>query len=170
MRDVRASSPSVPEDAKRQAVNRAHAEAQKKKKDAEEAKRKRKNLKREELEKRRRQQRKDGLPVEASPSPSLSVDSSGEDDESKGGGVLWTISLMLGRQRSRHRRAARRFQGEEEMAPWGRQSLTPRPKLIRSSYGHWGSVPSARWARRQWGRSNCPRRGSRGRRSLMRVG
>ena len=56
MRDVRASPPPVPEDAKRRAVNRAHAEAQKKK-DAEEAKHKRKNLEHEELEKRRQQQR-----------------------------------------------------------------------------------------------------------------
>ena len=56
-----------------------HAEAQKKKKDAEDAKRTRKILEREALEKCRRQQRQDGLPVEAS--PSLSVDSSGEDDE-----------------------------------------------------------------------------------------
>jgi len=54
MRDVRASPPPIPEDAKRRAVNRAHAEVQKKKKDAEEAKRKRKNLEHEELEKHRR--------------------------------------------------------------------------------------------------------------------
>jgi len=53
MRDVRASSSPVPEDAKRRAVNWAHAKAQKKKKDAKEAKRKRKNLEHEELEKRR---------------------------------------------------------------------------------------------------------------------
>jgi len=85
MRDVRASPPPVPEDAKRRAVNRAHVEAQKKKKYAEEANRKRKNLEREELEKRHRQQRQDSLPVEASPSPSLSADSSGEDDESEVG-------------------------------------------------------------------------------------
>ena len=85
MRDVRASPPPVPEDAKRRAVNRAHSEAQKKKKDAEEAKHKRKNLECEELEKHRRQQRQDGLPMEASPSPSLSADSSGEDDESEVG-------------------------------------------------------------------------------------
>jgi len=55
MRDLRASPPPVPKDAKRRAVNRAHAEAQKKKKDAEKAKRKRKNLECEELEKHRRQ-------------------------------------------------------------------------------------------------------------------
>ncbi|XP_066344293.1 uncharacterized protein [Miscanthus floridulus] len=57
MRDVRASLPPIPEDTKRRAVNRAHAEAQKKKKDAEEAKRKRKIIEHEELEKRRRRQR-----------------------------------------------------------------------------------------------------------------
>ena len=66
-------------------MNRAHAEAQKKRKDAEEAKRKRKILEREKLEKRHRQQRQDGLPVEASPTSSLSVDSSDEDDESERG-------------------------------------------------------------------------------------
>ena len=79
---MRASPPPVPEDIEQRVVNRAHAEVQEKKKDAEEAKRKRKNLEHEELEKRRRQQRKDGLPVESSLSPSLSVDSSGGDDES----------------------------------------------------------------------------------------
>ena len=66
-------------------MNRAHAEAQKKKKDAEEAKRTRKILERKRREKRRRQQRQDGLLVEASPSPSLSEDSSDGDDESKMG-------------------------------------------------------------------------------------
>ena len=39
MRDVRASPPPVPEDARRRAINRAHAEAQKKRKDAKAAKR-----------------------------------------------------------------------------------------------------------------------------------
>ena len=52
---MRASPPPILEDAKRRAVNQAHAKAQKKKKDAEEAKRKRKNLEREELEKHHRQ-------------------------------------------------------------------------------------------------------------------
>ncbi|XP_066365505.1 uncharacterized protein [Miscanthus floridulus] len=81
MRDVRASPPPVPKDVERWAVNRAHAEAQKRWKDAAEAKRKRKILEREELEKCHRQQRQDSLPVEASPSPSLSSDSSDGDDE-----------------------------------------------------------------------------------------
>ena len=55
----------------------------KERKDAEEARRKRKSLEHDELEKRRRQQRHDGLPVEPSPSPSM--DSSSDDDESKVG-------------------------------------------------------------------------------------
>ncbi|XP_066341729.1 uncharacterized protein [Miscanthus floridulus] len=72
-------------DTARRAVNRAHAEAQKRQKDAKEAKRTRKILAREGLEKRRRQQRHDGLPVESSPSPSLSTDASDGDDESERG-------------------------------------------------------------------------------------
>jgi len=53
MRDVRASLPPVPEDARRRATNRAHAEAQKNKKDAKEARRNKKILEHEALEKRR---------------------------------------------------------------------------------------------------------------------
>ncbi|XP_066311631.1 basal body protein 10-like [Miscanthus floridulus] len=79
IRDVRASSPPVPEDAERRAVNRAHAKAQKMRKDAKEARCKRKNLECDELEKRRRQQRHDGLPVE--PSLSLSLSNSSSDDD-----------------------------------------------------------------------------------------
>ena len=45
----------------------------------------RKILAREGLEKRRQQQRHDGLPVESSPSPSLSTDASDGDDESERG-------------------------------------------------------------------------------------
>jgi len=55
MRDVRASSPPVPEDTAWWAMNRAHAEAQKKRKEAKEAKRTRKILVREGLEKRHQQ-------------------------------------------------------------------------------------------------------------------
>ena len=80
MRDVRDSPPPVPKDARRRVANRAHAEAQKKKKDAKEARRNKKILEREALEKRRRRQKQDGLPVELSPSPSLSEDSLDEDD------------------------------------------------------------------------------------------
>ena len=54
MRDVRDSSPPIPEDARRRTVNRVHAEAQKRQKDAEVAKLTRKILVHEELEKRRR--------------------------------------------------------------------------------------------------------------------
>ena len=147
MRHVRASPPPVPEDARRRAANRAHAEAQKKKKDTRAAKRDKKILEREALEKRRRRQKQDGLPVELSPSPSPSEDSSDEDGGIKGGGeVPWTISLMLGRQCPGRRRAARCFQGEEEVAPRDRRSLTLRPRLIHPSYGHWGSVSLAHWA------------------------
>ena len=71
MRDIRASSPPVPEDAQRRAVNRAYAEAQKKKKDAKMAKRKKKIVERNALEKRRQKQKLEGLPVEASPSTSV---------------------------------------------------------------------------------------------------
>jgi len=66
-------------------MNRAYAEAQKKKKDTEAAKHTRKILEREQLDKRHRQQRQDGLPMEASPSSSLSADSAGGDDESEMG-------------------------------------------------------------------------------------
>ncbi|XP_066320102.1 uncharacterized protein [Miscanthus floridulus] len=45
----------------------------------------RKILTREGLEKRRQQQRQDGLPLEASPSPSLSTDASDGDDEGEVG-------------------------------------------------------------------------------------
>ena len=55
MRDVRASPPPVPEDARRRAINRAHAEAQKKWKDAKAAKRTKHILEREKLDERRRQ-------------------------------------------------------------------------------------------------------------------
>jgi len=103
MRDVRDSPPPVPEDVRQRAVNRAHAEAQKRWKDAKVAKCTRKILAREELEKRHRQQRQDGLPVEASPTLSLSAESSDEDDEGEGGGVPWTISLMSRGQRLGHR-------------------------------------------------------------------
>jgi hypothetical protein len=82
MRDVRASPPPIPKDAKRWAVNRAPTEAQKKK-DAEEAKRTRKILEHKVLEKRRRQQRHDGLPVKASPLPSRSTNASNGDDKSE---------------------------------------------------------------------------------------
>jgi len=100
-----------------------------------------------------------------------------EMTRARGGGVPWTISLTLRRRRPGRRQVARRSQEEgEEIAPRGRRSLTPRLRLTRPSYGHWGSMPSAQWAhrqwwsRRQWGRCNCPRRGSRGHRSPTRVG
>ncbi|XP_066363713.1 uncharacterized protein [Miscanthus floridulus] len=67
MRDVQDSPPPVPEDARRRAVNRAHAEAQKKQKDAKVAKRTRKILAHEELEKRRRRQRDDESEVGRGP-------------------------------------------------------------------------------------------------------
>ena len=85
MRDVRASPPPVPEDARRRAINRAYAEAQKKWKDAKAAKRTKQILAREKLDECRRQQRKDGLPLEESPSPSLSMDASDRDDEGERG-------------------------------------------------------------------------------------
>jgi len=80
IRDVRGSPPPVPEDARRRSVNRARAEEAKKKKDAKEAKRTKKLLAREKLDARRRRQRLDGLPLEPSPSSSVS------DSSSDGGG------------------------------------------------------------------------------------
>ena len=71
MRDVRSSLPPILEDARRRAINRAHAEAQKKRKDAKVAKRTKQILACEKLDERRRQQRRDDLPLEESPSPSL---------------------------------------------------------------------------------------------------
>ena len=92
MRDVRASLPPVPEDARRRAINRAHTEAQKKWKDAKAAKRTKQILALEKLDERRRQQRKDGLPLEESPSPSLSTDASDRDDEGeRGRGPLYYL-------------------------------------------------------------------------------
>ncbi|XP_066384685.1 uncharacterized protein [Miscanthus floridulus] len=85
MRDVRASLPPVPEDARRWAINRVHAEAQKKWKDAKATKRTKKILVRKEVDKRRRQQKKDGLLLEESPSPSISTDASDRDDEGETG-------------------------------------------------------------------------------------
>ena len=86
MRDIRASPPPVPEDAKRRAANRAYAEAQKKK-DAKTAKRKKKIVERDALEKRRWKQKLEGLPVEASPSTSVEG-SSGDDGGEVGQGPL----------------------------------------------------------------------------------
>ena len=82
---MRASPSPVPEDARRRAINRAHADAQKKRKDAKAAKRTKQILAREELDKRRRQQRKDGLLLEESPSTSLSTEASDGDDGSEVG-------------------------------------------------------------------------------------
>ena len=77
---MRASPPPVPEDARRRAINRAHADAQKKWKDTKVAKRTKQLLAREEVDKRRCQQRKEGLPLEESPSTSLSTEASDGDD------------------------------------------------------------------------------------------
>ena len=77
---MRGSPPPVPEDARRRSVNRARAEEAKKKKDAKEAKRTKKLLAREKLDARRRRQSLDGLPLEPSPSSSVS------DSSSDGGG------------------------------------------------------------------------------------
>ena len=82
---MRSSPPPVPEDAGQRAINRAHADAQKKRKDAKAAKRTKHILAREALEKRRRQQRKDGLPLEESPSTSLSTEASDGNDKGEGG-------------------------------------------------------------------------------------
>ena len=82
---MRSSPPPVPEDAGQRAINRAHADAQKKRKDAKAAKRTKHILAREALDKRRRQQRKDGLPLEESPSTSLSTEASDGNDKGEGG-------------------------------------------------------------------------------------
>ena len=85
---MRSSQPPVPEDAQRRAVNRAYAEEHKKKKDAKVARRMKRTLEHEKLDARRRQQRLDGLPLESSPSLSVS-DSSGDDGEvEEGKGTL----------------------------------------------------------------------------------
>jgi len=85
MRDMRSSPLPIPKDARRRAINRVHADAQKKRKDAKAAKCTKQILAREELDKRRRQQWKDGLPLEESPSMSLSTEASDGDDGSKVG-------------------------------------------------------------------------------------
>ena len=65
-------------------MNRAYAEEQKKKKDAKVARRTKRTVEHEKLDTRHRQQRLDGLPLESSPSLSVS-DSSGDDGEVKEG-------------------------------------------------------------------------------------
>ena len=82
---MRSSPPPVPEDARRRAINRAHADAQKRRKDAKAAKRMKHLLVREALDKRRHQQRKDGLPLEESPSMSLSTEASDGNDKGEVG-------------------------------------------------------------------------------------
>ena len=86
IRDVRSSPPPVPEDAQRRAVNRAYAEEQQKKKDAKVARRTKRILEREKLDACRRQQRLNGLPLESSPSVSVSGSSGdvGAVEEGKG--------------------------------------------------------------------------------------
>jgi len=133
MRDVRASPPPVPEDARRRATNRAYAEAQKKKKDAEVAKRTRKILEREQLDKRRRQQRQDGLPEEPSLSPSLSADSLGEDDDlpdvrGTTPGVSTSSSVPLGGGEDASRPAIARPRSEAdtlETRALGKRAVSP---------------------------------------------
>ena len=89
MRDVRSSPPPVPEDTRRRAINRAHADAHKRRKDAKAVKRTKQILACEELDKRRRQQQKDGLPLEESLSMSLSTEASdGDDGDEVGRGPL----------------------------------------------------------------------------------
>ncbi|XP_066380899.1 uncharacterized protein [Miscanthus floridulus] len=80
MRDVRSSPLPVPEDTRRWAINRAHADAQKKRKDAKVTKHMKQLLAHEELDKRHRQQRKEGLPLEESPSTSPSTEALDGDD------------------------------------------------------------------------------------------
>ena len=82
---MRSSPLPVPEDVGQRAINRAHADAQKKRKDAKVAKCMKHLLAREVLDKRRRQQRKDGLPLEESPSTSLSTEASDGNDKGEGG-------------------------------------------------------------------------------------
>ena len=114
MRDVRASPLPVLEDARWRAINRAHAEAQKKRKDAKAAKRTKQILTREKLDERRRQQRKDGLPLEESPSPSLSMDTSdGGDEGERGWGPLDYLPDIEETAPGR-RQVARRCQEEGE--------------------------------------------------------
>ena len=82
---MRSSPLPIPEDAGQRAINRAHADAQKKRKDAKATKRMKHILAREALGKRRRQQRKDGLPLEESPSTSLSTEASDGNNKGEGG-------------------------------------------------------------------------------------
>ena len=82
---MRSSPLPVLEDVGQRAINRAHADAQKKRKDAKAAKRMKHILARKGLDKRRRQQRKDGLPLEESPSTSLSTEASDGNDKGEGG-------------------------------------------------------------------------------------
>ena len=82
---MRSSPPPVPEDAGQRAINRAHADAQKKRKDAKAAKRTKHILARKALDKRRRQQQREGLPLEESPSTSLSTEASDGNDKGEVG-------------------------------------------------------------------------------------
>ena len=133
MRDVRSSPLPVPEDAGQRAINRAHADAQKKRKDAKAAKRTKHILAREALDKRRRQQRKDGLPLEESPSTSLSMEASDGNDKGEGGrGPLDHLPDVVEVAPEVSASSPRPREGEEKRTR-GRQlpALGPRPTRPR---------------------------------------
>jgi len=147
MRDVRDSPPPVPEDARRRAANRAHAEAQKKK-DAKEARRNKKILEREALEKRHRRQKQDGLPMELSPSPSLSEDSLDDDDGiERGRGPLDHLPNVGEIAPGASASSPAFLRGGGDGAP-GSAIAHPTFEADTPELWHWGSVPSAQWARR----------------------
>ena len=141
MWDVRSSPPPVPEDARRRAINRVHADAQKKQKDAKAAKRTKQILAREELDKRRHQQRKDGLPLEESPSTSLSTEASDGDDGSEvGGGPLDHLPDIV--------EVVPGAMASSSALPGGGGEVDPGSAVVRS--GAEADTPSAQWARRPW--------------------
>jgi len=126
-------------------VNRARAEEEKKKKDAKEAKRTKKLLAREKLDARRRRQKLEGLPLEPSPSSSVS-DSSGDGGEREVGTAclehLPDIREMVpgAPARSLMLLGGGGVPGPVAARPRAEPDR-PRPRCRRS-------VPSARWARR----------------------
>ncbi|XP_066313461.1 uncharacterized protein [Miscanthus floridulus] len=113
MRDVRDSPPPVPEDARRRAVNRAHAKAQKRWKDAKVAKHTRKILAREELEKRRCRKRPAEVPTLA-PLKALKV--------SPGSTAHWVVEVQAAIQRGA---VSARADPKEPAAQGGATEATP---------------------------------------------
>jgi chromosome segregation ATPase len=98
---VRETRPPLPEDQPAREVRRHQASQKKKKKDAAKKRQIRKAKEREELKKRRRQQSLDGLPLEESPSETVSGEDDNDDDDSDGDddALSWYDAALVSRHR-----------------------------------------------------------------------